>query len=449
MLTQSQSQHRVFAVFIVSLVLKLVLSAFIPPASDEAYYWAWTKFLSLSYFDHPPMIAWILKAGADLAPSYLFRWPIVLMGQASFGIWLWLLRKELSPSQLFQFSLLMCLSPVMGLGSLLATPDVPYMFFWSLAIFSFVTVFRNHSILNYASLGVLLGLGFCSKYHMAIFIPIILWYLISTGRYRELTPWKVAVAVVLGAATAFPVFAWNAQNNWASFRFQIDHGLNSETFTLRWTFEYLLGQFLLIFPTIVLLCLKRPSERKGLANVLWYFAWGPILFFLLSSFRAPTQMNWPIAAIPAFFAMASSRATGWKYSLGHNILWLGFFTYVGCAIAFGKSNLLPGKLLDPVYFKPLVDEGAQLKKLKPLYGGSYQMASVLWFYFDQPVYKLFQASRVDHYDLLSQSKPMDHLFYVVMDKADDLPAWLFQAGFKAEKIREIGKNFEVFRVKKD
>jgi 4-amino-4-deoxy-L-arabinose transferase-like glycosyltransferase len=27
---------------------------------DEAYYWDWHRFLSFGYFDHPPMIAWLV-----------------------------------------------------------------------------------------------------------------------------------------------------------------------------------------------------------------------------------------------------------------------------------------------------------------------------------------------------------------------------------------------------
>src|SRR5947207_2124763 len=31
--------------------------------NDEAYYWAYSNFLDWGYFDHPPMIAALIKAG--------------------------------------------------------------------------------------------------------------------------------------------------------------------------------------------------------------------------------------------------------------------------------------------------------------------------------------------------------------------------------------------------
>ena len=33
---------------------------------DEAYYWIYSKFPAWGYFDHPPMIAMLIKAGSSL-----------------------------------------------------------------------------------------------------------------------------------------------------------------------------------------------------------------------------------------------------------------------------------------------------------------------------------------------------------------------------------------------
>ena len=34
---------------------------FFPVNPDEAYYILWSNNLSLGYYDHPPMIAWLIK----------------------------------------------------------------------------------------------------------------------------------------------------------------------------------------------------------------------------------------------------------------------------------------------------------------------------------------------------------------------------------------------------
>jgi hypothetical protein len=42
-----------------------VLSRDHPLAFDEAYYWQWSKNLAWGYYDHPPLIAFMIRAGTS------------------------------------------------------------------------------------------------------------------------------------------------------------------------------------------------------------------------------------------------------------------------------------------------------------------------------------------------------------------------------------------------
>src|SRR6516162_11425537 len=56
------------ALIIVALVvLRLVAAAFTPITFDEAYYWVWSKHLAGGYYDHPPMVAFVIRAGTMIA----------------------------------------------------------------------------------------------------------------------------------------------------------------------------------------------------------------------------------------------------------------------------------------------------------------------------------------------------------------------------------------------
>src|SRR4051794_30260911 len=44
----------------VLLALRLYFDFAAPPLGDEAYYWMWGQRPALSYFDHPPLHAWLL-----------------------------------------------------------------------------------------------------------------------------------------------------------------------------------------------------------------------------------------------------------------------------------------------------------------------------------------------------------------------------------------------------
>src|SRR5215475_14865077 len=53
---------------VVSLVaLRLVAAAYTPLTFDEAYYWLWSRHLAFGYYDHPPMVALVIRAGTMIA----------------------------------------------------------------------------------------------------------------------------------------------------------------------------------------------------------------------------------------------------------------------------------------------------------------------------------------------------------------------------------------------
>ena len=53
------------------LVLALIQAWGTELFDDEAYYWVYSKFLDWGYFDHPPMIAVLIKIGYFIFPSEL------------------------------------------------------------------------------------------------------------------------------------------------------------------------------------------------------------------------------------------------------------------------------------------------------------------------------------------------------------------------------------------
>src|ERR1700726_4618840 len=56
------------AVTIQALVaLRLVSATWTPLTFDEAYYWMWSKHLAFGYYDHPPMVAYVIRLGTMVA----------------------------------------------------------------------------------------------------------------------------------------------------------------------------------------------------------------------------------------------------------------------------------------------------------------------------------------------------------------------------------------------
>src|SRR6201988_5484653 len=56
------------ALAILALVaLRLIAAAFTPITFDEAYYWMWSNHLAGGYYDHPPMVAVVIRLGTLIA----------------------------------------------------------------------------------------------------------------------------------------------------------------------------------------------------------------------------------------------------------------------------------------------------------------------------------------------------------------------------------------------
>ncbi len=66
--------HAGVAAVAVLILLRFVLAATANLAEDEAYYWLWSTHLASGYYDHPPMIAYWIRAGT------------AIFGQTEFGV---------------------------------------------------------------------------------------------------------------------------------------------------------------------------------------------------------------------------------------------------------------------------------------------------------------------------------------------------------------------------
>ncbi|KOR27793.1 hypothetical protein TI03_06155 [Achromatium sp. WMS1] len=57
---------------IILFCLSLITLALLPLGLDEAYYWYWSQYPDLSYFDHPPLLAWLMWISTNLGDQREF-----------------------------------------------------------------------------------------------------------------------------------------------------------------------------------------------------------------------------------------------------------------------------------------------------------------------------------------------------------------------------------------
>lgn len=409
------SQNLIFF-WVLALLIKLILALFLPLTPDEAYYWVWSQHPQLSYFDHPPMVAWLFTIGRYLGSfEQICRWPAVILAHAGWLFWLPVLRNYLNPKQINMWFLVVLLMPLTGAGGLIVTPDLPLLFFWGFCIFATERLWQSGKTSWALALGAGLGLGFVSKYTMILFIPILFLWWRSLNKRPSLKTWLLPViagAILLSA----PVWIWNWQNDFASFRFQINHGLGRTLWKPSWTFDYILVQIALISPVVVYYAVKA---KKFLP---WFWlAWFPVAFFLLTTFRGYSEANWPIAAHAAFAALAIGAIKSFYRPIYiMSAIWgLCLITVLSVAM----QNPLPAfvaqtKLRDLHAYSELLP---YITTHKPLFARTYQMAAKMSYDSGVPIYKLRGFNRRDFYDTLEESRPQSEKFYVFVKAGDLLP----------------------------
>lgn len=271
---------------------------------DEAYYWAWSRRPDWGYFDHPPMIAWLIALSTRLGGNGegWVRAPALALS-IGVSLLLALLARRLWPRERGIASravLVANLIPLLSIGSVFVLPDLPLAFFWVLGALLAWEAGRREGWFWWTATGVVGGLGLLSKYHMILFAAsVFLWLATSPERRRWLARPQPYVAFLLMLALFLPVVVWNARHDWVSFRFQFygRHGGEIRP----WTH---LGQFLgsqvgLVSPLLWPASLWALGEawKRGRAGdeterFLFWISGFVILFFALTCPFTDFKPHW-------------------------------------------------------------------------------------------------------------------------------------------------------------
>lgn len=317
--------------------------------------------------------------------------------------------------------LLMFFNPLFGWGSLLAIPDTPAALFWAISTMASLRWIQTKNLRWALTLGIALGIGFNSKYHVALFVPCLLLWITWIRAWRSLPYWHILPLLTLGLLCSFPVLYWNYQHNFDSFIFQLRHGFNSEKPQWIWPLEYVGAQIGLLFPTIVLLTFRRPKDLQE--RLLYCVGWLPIVFFIWTSLSARPEGNWPILGYPPLLLLAAIQARELLQvrflHLTVGIWAVAFALVMSEAYSHWVPVSNPKDLKTYEYYR--FDEFIPwIESDLPVYASTFQMAATLNFKTRRPVYKLKTLSRKDFYDYLPESAPpLKGKFIVLTNRETD------------------------------
>ena len=367
---------------------------------DEAYYWYYSQNLSWGYFDHPPMVAWMIALGYSLFHNEMgVRLVSCLMGTGT-ALLIWSLvrhpDKKMFTREFFVWILSITLLHAYGFLSL---PDTPLLFFTAL----FLWVYRR--FLNQPGLSISIALGVCmaalmySKYHAAL---VILFVLFSNLRLLKNRYAWLALGVSL--LCYLPHLHWLYSHDFVSLEFHLferpNQPYNFSKFTLGFLLN-LLALFGLTFPFVYkTLFAFRPGNK--LEKALVFLIYGFLIFFFISSFQRRVQTQWlvvisiPAAIIVAQCLMEQPALRKWIWRLGlANIVVL-----VWLRLGLVYEPLFPGQF-ESHGNKVWVGNLKTLSEGVPVvFENSYRKASMYAFYAQKPSISMNNAYyRKDQYTI--------------------------------------------------
>lgn len=321
--------HRRLAAFVAVLTLvRLAMAANLPLAPDEAYYWVWSHALAPGYLDHPPMVAFWIKAGTLIAGQTSLG--VRLFGPLSAGLASWMLFD--TGRMLFPGSragalavLLLNASLLLGVGSVIMTPDSPLLFFWTATLWAVARIAAGGPARWWLAAGLFGGLALDSKYTAALlWAGIGLWLLLVPAARVWLPRWQLWAGAALGLLLFAPVLAWNAAHGWAGFVKQ--GGRVGDWHPIRalgFLSELAGGQIGLATPVVFGLCMaalvvavrRAWRDRDPAWSLLAALSLPPVLVFLQHAIGDRVQGNWPAIIYPALAVAAGGMTVSRRWAV--------------------------------------------------------------------------------------------------------------------------------------
>lgn len=281
------------------LIINIAQSLFTPLVNDEAYYWLYSRYLSWGYFDHPPMVAFLIRMGSTLLPTEIgVRLFGAIIGSLTFWLVYKLIEGETDKPVNFKLAgLLLFSSLFLNMYSFLAIPDTPMLFFATLFLYTYRRYINNDNLLNTILLGLVTALLLYSKYHGILLVGFTV-----LSNIRLLLRRSFYIVFVVALVLFIPHINWQVANDYPTIRFQFFERTNP--FNLQHVFSYLGEQAAVTGPVMLLLfsILYRPENQ--FQKTLKYNVIGVFLFFLFSSFKEMVNVHWTAIAWPAMLCLA-------------------------------------------------------------------------------------------------------------------------------------------------
>jgi len=385
-------------------VFRFVLLPYIGLMPQDAYYYFYGQHLALSYFDHPGMIGYIIRLFTEIFGTSAFVVKLSDFTITTFTLLAFYKLAGLFLPKQHQKSALLLLSTsiLVSIVSVVSTPDVPLLLFWTLSVTALYKAIFLENKKQWLLAGLFMGLAFDSKY-TAVFLQFgLIAFLIFSNKYRKLLFSKGFIgALLLSVLVSFPVLYWNYQHDFASFLFQSTQraeGVKSFGFKPLSFLGTVTHQLIILLPALFIFIVITTFKKLKEYLLQWQLPDAKTLFLL--SFFLPTflgffgislfywvKINWlmPAYITGILFIIPFIRI---KWVKANIILSITFHLLLAVELLF---YVVPVKSDDTWFgWEEFSENVKDVQKEYPntfiFSADNYKTTAILNFYLDQKVY---------------------------------------------------------------
>ena len=342
-------KQKTLLLIVIATLLKMLVASTINLGNDEVYYRMYAQELQWNYFDHPPMVGWMIQL-STLNLNWVSTLSMRLGSILAAAISTWIVFRigaliHNERAGWIAALLYTCSIYTSIIAGLFIMPDSPQLLFFTGSIYLMAKwVVKPHlfTTINWIGLGCLIGLATLSKVHglylWAGFGGFILLHQVKTLKQPFLY-----ISVLITIAALIPILYWNFDNDFITYTFHSKRVLHSGI-QVASLLQQIVGEIFYQNPLVYISCLipllrfkklKAIVQNQNTLNhtpapivalLLWLSLPLILLFWGISLFN-PTLPHWTGPGFIALFLLSGIYWSEMANSLFPKLIqWaLGFF----------------------------------------------------------------------------------------------------------------------------
>lgn len=334
----THSRNFYYLLLFMWFLLNLFQAYFTELLHDEAYYFYYSRQLAWGYYDHPPMIALLIKWGYSLFHNSLgVRLFIALLYTLSIAILVELARLK---NYLLFFAVLFSIFIFQVFG-FIAIPDSPMLFFTVLFFYMYRRYLESNSWFD-AFLLALVTAGLLYSKYLGVLV-LFFTFISNLKLVKRKTFWFTFLLAVL---LMLPHLFWQIRHDYISLYFHLAERNRDAAFNVINIVNYLLGQIGIFNPLIAVILFYYAFKKQvtnDFSKSFKYNLIGILSVGFILSFLGNVEANWTAAACIPLILLAYPEIEN-KLNLHRTLYILSSISLV--LILFLRSylvyNFMPG-----------------------------------------------------------------------------------------------------------